>query len=64
MTKLVGSGPIVQHVGKKFGACLIVKNIFYFVKENYFLFPYRKLKIMIKISINENNFLELKQALM
>ena len=42
------------------GACLIIDNIFYFVKENHFLFSYRKLKIIFKIFINENNFLELK----
>ena len=35
----------------------------YFVKENHFLFSYRKLEIMFKISINKNNFLQLKQIL-
>ena len=38
-------------------------SVFYFVKENHFLFSYRKLEIMFKISFNENNFLELKQTL-
>ena len=46
-------------------ACLIIGNIFYFLfcEKNYFIFLYKKLKIIFKISLNKNNFLELKQTL-
>ena len=46
-------------------SCLAVENVFYFfvfyfVKEKCFIFLYKKVKIILKIFVSENNFSKLE----